>query len=31
MSDSSRVAVYLDFDNMVISRYDNLHGDGTWR
>ncbi|MFW5471086.1 NYN domain-containing protein [Knoellia sp. CPCC 206435] len=31
MSDSSRVAVYLDFDNMVISRYDNLHGDGSWR
>lgn len=31
MSDSSRVAVYLDFDNMVISRYDNVHGDGSWR
>lgn len=31
MADSSRVAVYLDFDNMVISRYDNLHGDGSWR
>ena len=31
MSDTSRVAVYLDFDNMVISRYDNLHGDGSWR
>ena len=31
MSDRSRVAVYLDFDNMVISRYDNLHGDGSWR
>lgn len=31
MADSSRVAVYIDFDNMVISRYDNLHGDGSWR
>ena len=31
MSDSSRVAVYLDFDNMVISRYDNLHGNNSWR
>lgn len=31
MPDASRVAVYLDFDNMVISRYDNLHGDGSWR
>ena len=27
----SRVAVYIDFDNMVISRYDALHGDGRWR
>jgi hypothetical protein len=25
------VAVYIDFDNVVISRYDNLHGDGAWR
>ncbi|EAP98582.1 hypothetical protein JNB_00400 [Janibacter sp. HTCC2649] len=31
MPDSSRVAVYLDFDNMVISRYDNLHGNNSWR
>jgi len=31
MSDTSRVAVYLDFDNMVISRYDNLHGKNSWR
>jgi uncharacterized LabA/DUF88 family protein len=31
MSDSSRVAVYIDFDNVVISRYDNVHGDGAWR
>jgi hypothetical protein len=31
MSDNSRVAVYLDFDNMVISRYDNLHGNNSWR
>jgi hypothetical protein len=23
--------VYIDFDNVVISRYDNLHGDGAWR
>ena len=28
---SERVAVYLDFDNVVISRYDNLHGDNAWR
>jgi NYN domain/OST-HTH/LOTUS domain len=28
---SDRVAVYIDFDNVVISRYDNLHGVGTWR
>lgn len=28
---SDRVAVYIDFDNVVISRYDNVHGDGTWR
>jgi hypothetical protein len=26
-----RVAVYIDFDNVVISRYDHLHGDGAWR
>jgi hypothetical protein len=26
MSDPSRVAVYLDFDNVVISRYDQVHG-----
>jgi len=31
MSDTSRVAVYIDFDNVVISRYDNIHGDGSWR
>lgn len=31
MSDPSRVAVYLDFDNVVISYYDNVFGDGTWR
>jgi hypothetical protein len=31
MSDSSRVAVYLDFDNVVISCYDLRHGDGAWR
>ena len=28
---TDRVAVYIDFDNVVISRYDNVHGDGTWR
>ncbi|RLV50481.1 NYN domain-containing protein [Nocardioides mangrovicus] len=27
----SRVAVYLDFDNVVISRYDAVFGDGRWR
>ncbi len=26
-----RVAVYIDFDNIVISRYDQIHGRGTWR
>lgn len=26
-----RVAVYIDFDNIVISRYDQLHGKGAWR
>jgi hypothetical protein len=31
MSDTSRVAVYIDFDNVVISRYDSVHGDGAWR
>ncbi|AYF98660.1 NYN domain-containing protein [Protaetiibacter intestinalis] len=29
--DTDRVAVYIDFDNIVISRYDQLHGDGAWR
>lgn len=28
---SERVAVYLDFDNVVISRYDELHGKQAWR
>jgi hypothetical protein len=31
MSDASRVAVYIDFDNVVISRYDSVHGEGAWR
>jgi hypothetical protein len=31
MDDTARVAVYLDFDNIVISRYDSVHGDGSWR
>ncbi len=26
-----RVAVYIDFDNIVISRYDQLYGNGAWR
>src|SRR4051794_24602933 len=26
-----RVAVYIDFDNIVISRYDQLNGNGAWR
>jgi len=26
-----RVAVYIDFDNIVISRYDQLNGNGSWR
>lgn len=26
-----RVALYFDFDNIVISRYDQLHGDGAYR
>lgn len=29
--DAGRVAVYIDFDNVVISRYDQLHGQGAWR
>ena len=28
---SERVAVYIDFDNVVISRYDDVHGKGAWR
>jgi uncharacterized LabA/DUF88 family protein len=28
---AERVAVYIDFDNVVISRYDHIHGDGAWR
>ena len=28
---SARVGVYIDFDNIVISRYDQVHGDGAWR
>lgn len=28
---SERVAVYIDFDNVVISRYDDLHGKQAWR
>lgn len=31
MTEQPRVAVYLDFDNMVISRYDAEHGKGAWR
>lgn len=27
----NRVAVYIDFDNIVISRYDQIHGRGAWR
>ena len=27
----ARVAVYIDFDNVVISRYDQLHGREAWR
>ena len=27
----SRVAVYIDFDNMVISRYDAVHKESAWR
>lgn len=28
---TERVAVYIDFDNVVISRYDHVHGNGAWR
>ena len=28
---SDRVAVYIDFDNVVISRYDDVHGRQAWR
>jgi uncharacterized protein (TIGR00288 family) len=28
---AERVAVYIDFDNVVISRYDNIHDAGAWR
>ena len=28
---TDQVAVYIDFDNVVISRYDELHGDGAFR
>ncbi|MCS0500534.1 NYN domain-containing protein [Protaetiibacter mangrovi] len=31
LTDTDRVAVYIDFDNIVISRYDQLNGDGGWR
>ena len=27
----ARVAVYIDFDNIVISRYDQIHGRNAWR
>lgn len=30
-STESRVAVYIDFDNVVISRYDQMHGRDAWR
>ncbi|WP_448808275.1 NYN domain-containing protein [Agromyces bauzanensis] len=30
-SPEPRVALYFDFDNIVISRYDQLHGDGAYR
>ncbi len=30
-TDTDRVAVYIDFDNIVISRYDQIHGGGAWR
>jgi hypothetical protein len=28
---TERVAVYIDFDNVVISRYDRVHGAGSWK
>jgi hypothetical protein len=28
---TERVAVYIDFDNVVISRYDHVHGANSWR
>ncbi|GGB79793.1 hypothetical protein N798_01265 [Knoellia flava TL1] len=31
MTEASRVAVYIDFDNVVISHYDDVHGAGRWR
>jgi hypothetical protein len=31
MNDDPHVAVYLDFDNIVISRYDELHGQGAFK
>ena len=31
LTDTERVAVYIDFDNIVISRFDQVHGDGSWR
>ncbi len=31
MPSNDRVAVYVDFDNVVISRYDSLFGKGAWR
>jgi hypothetical protein len=31
MNDDPQVAVYLDFDNIVISRYDELHGRGAFK
>ncbi len=30
-SNNARVAVYIDFDNIVISQYDRVFGDGKWR
>jgi len=30
-SSDTRVAVYIDFDNIIISRYDQHHGRGAWR
>jgi uncharacterized LabA/DUF88 family protein len=31
MTDSARVAVYFDFDNIMISRYNQLHGNGRFQ